>query len=44
MKLNADLIDELSVLSQFSLDSTLEGIKVHGDAAQSVIEATQRFV
>jgi len=43
MKLNEDLVDELLVLSQFSLNSTLEGIKVHGDAAQSVIEATQRL-
>jgi len=43
MKLNADLIDELSLLSQFSLNSTLEGIKVHGDASQSMIDAAQRL-
>ena len=42
MKLSADLIDELALLSQFSLSSTLEGIKVHGEASVSVIGASER--
>ncbi|MCJ8338011.1 MAG: TIGR02647 family protein [Pseudomonadales bacterium] len=43
MKLNADLIDELTLLSQFKLSSTFEGIKVHTQASQNLIDAAQRL-
>lgn len=43
MKLNAELIDELTLLSQFNVSTTLEGIKVHGDASESLINAAQRL-
>jgi uncharacterized protein (TIGR02647 family) len=43
MKLSTDLIDEFSLLSQFSLSSTLEGIKIHGDASDSLKEAATRL-
>ncbi|TCI01647.1 TIGR02647 family protein [Corallincola luteus] len=43
MPYTADTIQELNILCRFNLDTTLEGIKVHHDAAPEVIEATQRL-
>ncbi|MCJ8315357.1 MAG: TIGR02647 family protein [Pseudomonadales bacterium] len=43
MKFSTDLIDELSLLSQFSLSSTLEGLKIHADASNKVIGAAKRL-
>ncbi|MFT5707883.1 MAG: hypothetical protein ACI9ES_002185 [Oceanospirillaceae bacterium] len=43
MKFNTDLVDELTMLSQFRLSSSLEGIKVHGDASESLIAAAKRL-
>ena len=34
---------ELNVLIQFNLDSTLNGIKVHSNAAPEMIEAVERL-
>ncbi|EPJ48927.1 MAG: hypothetical protein OFPII_04030 [Osedax symbiont Rs1] len=43
MKLSNDLVNELTLLSQFRLSSTLEGIKVHGDASESIQQAANRL-
>jgi uncharacterized protein (TIGR02647 family) len=43
MKLNADLVDEFTLLSQFRLNSSLEGIKVHAEASKHLIDASQRL-
>lgn len=43
MPFNNDLKEELNLLTQFSLDSTLQGIKVHGDATPEAVAATQRL-
>ncbi len=43
MPLNKDIIDELNLLKQFSLDSTQSGLKVHSDAAPETIEAMKRL-
>lgn len=38
-----DQLDEVNLLTQFNLDSTQEGIKIHSTAPQAVIAATQRL-
>lgn len=43
MSLRAELVDEINVLSQFSLSSDMQGIKVHSDAKPEVRAATQRL-
>lgn len=43
MKLTAQIVDELTLLSQFTLNSSLEGIKVHASASESLISAASRL-
>ncbi len=43
MPYTAELVDELNVLMQYSLDTSLEGIKVHHDAEPHTISATERL-
>ena len=43
MPFSPQLVDELNVLMQFSLTSTLEGIKVHTTAEPTIIAATRRL-
>ncbi|WP_370279023.1 TIGR02647 family protein [Pontibacterium sp.] len=43
MPYNQSLLDELNLLSQFSLESTQSGIKVHHTAAQEMIDAAKRL-
>lgn len=43
MKLNQNFVDEINVLMMFSLETTMEGIKVHSNAEQGVIDATRRL-
>ncbi len=43
MKLTVEIVDELTMLSQFKLDSSLEGIKVHTSASQDLVNATARL-
>ncbi|MGB0467206.1 MAG: TIGR02647 family protein [Pontibacterium sp.] len=43
MPYSQDLLDELNILNQFSLDTTQSGIKVHHTAAPASIAATARL-
>ena len=43
MKLTVEIVDELTMLSQFKLDSSLEGIKVHASASEDLVNATARL-
>ncbi|MBT5330522.1 MAG: TIGR02647 family protein [Porticoccaceae bacterium] len=43
MPYNAEIIEELNILSRYNLDSTQEGIKVHSSAESDAIAATQRL-
>jgi len=43
MNYSTDLTNELNLLLHFTAESSLEGIKVHHTAEQSVISATQRL-
>jgi uncharacterized protein (TIGR02647 family) len=43
MTIKQELIDEIEVLLRYNLDTTQEGIKVHQDARQSLIEASERL-
>ena len=43
MALTAELIEEINVLTHYNLESTQEGIKVHGSAKPEVINATKRL-
>ena len=43
MKFNTAMVDELTLLSQFRVNSSLEGIKVHQEASKSLIEAAERL-
>lgn len=43
MPLKQQLVDEIEVLLRYNLDTTLEGIKVHQDARQELIDATKRL-
>lgn len=43
MPYSAEIIEELSLLSRFNLDSTQEGLKIHSNAESEVIAATQRL-
>ncbi len=43
MPYNQDIVDELNVLVRYNLTTTLEGIKVHKNAAPEVIAATSRL-
>lgn len=43
MPYTPEIIDELRLLSQFSLDTSQAGIKVHSTAAQGLIDAAQRL-
>jgi len=38
-----ELFDELKLLSLFSLESNLNGLKIHNDADDSLISAAQRL-
>jgi uncharacterized protein (TIGR02647 family) len=43
MSIKQKLIDEIEILLQFNLDTTQEGIKVHHDARQGLIDACERL-
>lgn len=43
MRLNAELIAELELLTLFNPDNTLEGLKIHHDAAPTMIAACERL-
>jgi uncharacterized protein (TIGR02647 family) len=43
MPFTSEFREELNILLQFSLDSTLQGIKIHGDAAPEIIAAAKRL-
>ena len=43
MTIKEEFVDEINVLKMFDLSSTQLGIKVHHDAEDSVLEATQRL-
>ncbi len=43
MRYTTDHLEELNVLSLFTLETTQEGIKVHSNARPEVIAATQRL-
>lgn len=43
MPLKQPLVDEIEVLLRYNLDTTLEGIKVHHDAREGLVEATKRL-
>ena len=41
MPYTPEIIEELSLLARFNLDSTQEGLKIHSNAEAQVIAATQ---
>ncbi|MFV1872295.1 MAG: TIGR02647 family protein [Oleiphilus sp.] len=43
MPIPSDLTDEMRVLAMFDLSTTQQGIKVHHDADETLIAATQRL-
>lgn len=43
MRLQNDMLEELRLLAQFNPASTLEGIKVHHTAEESLVEAAERL-
>lgn len=43
MYYTADIVEELDILSLFNLETTQQGIKVHGTAEPTAIAATQRL-
>lgn len=43
MILNDDMQAEINVLLQFPLDNHMNGIKIHNDAEQSMIDAAKRL-
>jgi len=43
MTIKEEFVDEINVLKMFDLSSTQLGIKVHHDADNTVLEATQRL-
>lgn len=43
MPYNSELAEELNILSQFNLETTQEGVKVHSSAGPAVISAAQRL-
>lgn len=43
MTLSPDIVSELTLLSQFNLASTHEGIKVHNNASSQMVSAAARL-
>jgi uncharacterized protein (TIGR02647 family) len=43
MPITQEITEELNVLTHFKNDGALDGIKVHNDAAESLIAAAQRL-
>ena len=43
MPYSPELTAELNILTQFNLDTTQEGVKVHGSAGPKAIAAAQRL-
>lgn len=43
MTISIDLLSEMRVLSMFDLSTTQQGIKVHHDAEEAIIQATKRL-
>ena len=43
MPYNPELAEELNILTQFNLETTLEGVKVHASAGPVAIAAAQRL-
>jgi uncharacterized protein (TIGR02647 family) len=43
MSFNADMVEELNLILKFPNKSLMQGLKVHKDADQAVIEAAQRL-
>lgn len=43
MPYSSDIVEELTVLALFNLDTDLEGIKVHSSAGESKVAAAERL-
>ena len=43
MPYNSELAEELNILTQFNLDTTQEGVKIHSSANDTVTAAAQRL-
>ena len=43
MSFSPDMIDELNLLLKFPTDSLMQGLKIHHDANQSMIDAAERL-
>ncbi|GAA5168108.1 TIGR02647 family protein [Viridibacterium curvum] len=43
MRFTPDMIEELNTLLRFDLTTSLQGIKIHANADQSIIAATRRL-
>ncbi|MBT0587753.1 TIGR02647 family protein [Alteromonas oceanisediminis] len=43
MSFSADMVDELNLLLKFPTESLMQGLKIHHDASQSVIDAATRL-
>ncbi|WP_100658689.1 TIGR02647 family protein [Alteromonas flava] len=43
MSFNSDMLDELNLLLKFPTESLMQGLKIHHDANQSVIDAAERL-
>lgn len=43
MSFNADMVEELNLILRFPNKSLMQGLKVHKDADQAVIDAAQRL-
>ena len=43
MHFSKDHIAEIEILTQYQLETTLQGIKVHSNAEQSYVDAVQRL-
>ncbi|MDM7861368.1 TIGR02647 family protein [Alteromonas sp. ASW11-36] len=43
MSFSPDMIDELNLLLKFPTDSLMQGLKIHHDASQAMIDAAERL-
>ncbi len=43
MAFSHDVIEELNLLLKFPADSLMQGLKIHHDATQSIVEAAARL-
>lgn len=43
MSFSDDMIDELNLLLKFPTNSLMQGLKIHHDASQAIIDAAERL-